>query len=603
MTSNRLSLPAMPAVCRRFVLGAAIIAAAVLSIQSTSAQHRAHLSLDLLKHEARGAGSRVRVIVHGTRSEVEALAGRHGLSIARWLADGAVVRADAEELRALAADAAVDHLSGDPVVRPTMAVSVRSTAADQTWAGTSGLLLGIGGISGVSGKGIGVALLDSGIAEHAALKYKVAASVSFVTGDPSTTDAYGHGTHVAGVIAGAATSTTSLYKGGVAPGAHLINVRVLGKNGSGYTSDVIAGIDWVIENRSRYNIRIINLSLGHPVMEPSATDPLCEAVQRAVSAGIVVVAAAGNAGRSDTGVPVLGGIISPGNSPYAITVGAIDTKGTVARGDDQVAAYSSRGPTKYDFAVKPDVAAPGTRLVSLEASHSYLARNYPALHRAGNGNDAYMQLSGTSMSTPIVSGAVALLLQGSPDLGTAHVKLALQSGATYMPDGGLIGAGAGSVNIWASRQIAAKGLPSILTSLTNLLVGGLLASPSGAVFWDAGTMAHRVYTGNGIRLLSALDLSKVWSNPSLLKYGDLNLAGLLNPLASMPPNNLIWGEVATWAANDEIIWGTNDEIIWGTNDEIIWGTTIHDPDGDEIIWGTSGDDEIIWGTDVLTSEQ
>jgi subtilisin family serine protease len=359
---------------------------------------------------------------------------------------------------------------------------------------------------------------------------------------------------------------------------------------------VIAGIDWVIANRARYNIRVINLSLGHPVMEPAASDPLCEAVRRAVEAGINVVVAAGNAGRSDTNVPVLGGIASPGNSPYAITVGAIDTKGTASRSDDTVASYSSRGPTKFDHAVKPDVAAPGHRVVSLEAVSSYIPSAYPQLHAAGNGSNAYMRLSGTSMAAPIVSGAVALLLDGTPSLGTAHVKLALQSGATYMPDGGLIGAGAGSVNIWASRQIAARGLGALLNSTLNLLVGGLLTPPSGVSFWDAGTLSHRVYTGDGLRLLSLLDLSRIWSNPSLLKYGDLNLAGLLNPLASVPANQLTWGEVAMWAERDEIIWGT------GGHDEIIWGTSIHDPNGDEIIWGTSGQDEIIWGTDVLTSD-
>jgi serine protease AprX len=578
----------------------ALLAAAVLGIRGTNAQHRANLSLDLLTHEARGGGSRTRVIVEGTRADVEAVARRHGVAVVRWLKNGAVLRANARELTKLAADKAVDHLSGDTMVRPSLAVTVKTTLADQTWAGKPGLL-GIGGIPGVTGKGIGVAVIDSGITPHAALKYKIAASVSFVPGDPSTADAYGHGTHVAGIIAGASTSVTSLYKGGVAPGAHLVNVRVLGADGSGYTSDVIDGIDWVIENRARYNIRVINLSLGHPVMEPAATDPLCEAVGRAVAAGIVVVAAAGNAGQSPDGVPILGGIISPGNSPFAITVGALNTNGTTARGDDTVAAYSSRGPTKYDFTMKPDLAAPGTRVVSLEALNGYLPVTHPELHRAGTGNNAYMHLSGTSMATPTVSGAVALLLQGTPGLGTAHVKLALQSGATYMPDGGLIGAGAGSLNIWASRQIAAKGLGSLLNSLTTSLLGGVLVPSSGVSYWDSGTLAHRVYTGVGIRLLSLLDLSKIWGNPSLLQFGDLNLAGLLNPLASLPPNDLIWGEVASWAANDEIIWGTNDEIIWGTHDdEIIWGTTIHDPNGDEIIWGTWGDDEIIWGTGVLT---
>src|SRR5262249_8962435 len=163
-------------------------------------------------------------------------------------------------------------------------------------------------------------------------------------------DAYGHGTHVAGIIAGlgsAAAGVTTSYDGGIAPGAQLINVRVLGANGAGYTSDVIAGIDWGIKNKDLYKIRVMNLSLGHPVASPAALDPLCQAVARAVGAGIVVVASAGNDGRAANGAPILGGITSPGNSPFAITVGALNTWGTTSRSDDTVATYSSRGPTKY----------------------------------------------------------------------------------------------------------------------------------------------------------------------------------------------------------------------------------------------------------------
>jgi serine protease AprX len=584
----------------RLAFGFTVLAGALVAGPGVGAQHRARLSTDLLFHESRRTAERTRVIVHGTRDEVTAIARRHGVSVLRWLGDGAVLRVDGRQLAALAADRVIDHLSGDPEVRPSMAVAIKSTGADLTWAGSGGLL-GIGGIPGVTGQGIGVAVIDSGITVHNALKGKVVASVSMLANDPSTADEYGHGTHVAGIIAGARTSTTSLYPSGIAPGVQLINVRVLGDNGAGFTSDVIAGIDWVIQNRTRYNIRVINLSLGHPVMEPALTDPLCEAVRRAVSAGIVVVAAAGNAGQTDAGVPIMGGILSPGNSPYAITVGAVDTKGTTSRGDDSVAPYSSRGPTKFDSAVKPDLVAPGSRLVSLEALNAYLPTTYPVLHRAGVGNNAYMQLTGTSMAAPVVTGAAALLLQGTPSLTTAHVKMALQAGATPIEDSGLMGAGAGSLNIWASRQIATKGLSSLLNSVTGLL-GSLLENTGGAFFWDAGTLAHRIYTGSGLRLLGLLDLSKLWSSPNGVKFGDLNLAGLLNPLASLPRNYLIWGDVAVWAANDEIIWGTNDEIIWGTNDqdEIIWGTSIHDPSGDEIIWGTSGDDEIIWGTTVLT---
>ena len=481
----------------RLVITFAALACALAAGPGVGAQHRAQLSTDLLFHANRRPADRTRVIVRGTREEISALAQRHGVSVVRWLAGGAVLRADGRQVSELAADRAVDQLSGDTEVRPSMAVAIKSTGADLTWAGSGGLL-GIGGIPGVTGQGIGVAVIDSGITIHTALKGKVVASVSMLADDQSTADEYGHGTHVAGIIAGARTSTTSLYPSGIAPGVQLVNIRVLGDNGSGFTSDVIAGIDWAIANRARYNIRVINLSLGHPVMEPAVTDPLCDAVRRAVSAGIVVVAAAGNAGQTADGVPILGGITSPGNSPYAITVGAIDTKGTTSRSDDAVAPYSSRGPTKFDSVVKPDLVAPGSRLVSLEAVSSYLPLTYPLLHRAGVGNNAYMHLSGTSMAAPVVTGAAALLLQGTPSLTTAHVKMALQSGATPIDDGGLMGAGAGSLNIWASRQIAAKGLPSLVNSVTGLL-GSLLGDAGGAFFWDTGTLAHRVYTGQGLQ--------------------------------------------------------------------------------------------------------
>ena len=566
----------------RFLKFAVIVAILLGSTLGVDGQrHRAKLSSDLLSFEGRRTTARARVIVRGSRLELEALASRHGLGVARWLGDSAVLLANSAQISALAAER--DVLSGDAPVVPFMEVSTSSVAADQVRAGQAGLLLGLGAIPGVTGAGVTVAVIDSGISAHPALTGKVIASVSKVSGDLSTADAHGHGTHIAGIIAGsssASKSVTSLYKGGIAPDVKLVNVRVLGANGTGWTSDVIAGIEWVIQNRAAYKIRAINLSLGHPVTEPSTTDPLCQAVMKATAAGIVVIVSAGNAGKSEDGTPILGGITSPGNSPYAITVGAMNTKGTIHLSDDIMTTYSSRGPTKFEHAVKPDVVAPGNKIVSLETSGSYLQRNYPQFHMAGHKSNAYMHLSGTSMSAAVVTAGVALLMQAHPNISAAQLKIALQTGSTYMRDGGLMGGGAGSVNFWTSRKVAASGL----TNLLSTVIGGVVTPSGGAVFWDSGSMTKRLYAGTGLRVLSLLEGPLAWLTGGYLKWGDLNVIGLTNPLSQTHPNEILWGDVTTWTADQEILWG--DTIYTPEGQEILWGDS-RKTEGDEILWGDS----------------
>ncbi|MGH9350111.1 MAG: S8 family peptidase, partial [Vicinamibacterales bacterium] len=558
---------------RRVLFGLIAIAAwlaVAVPAPVVTAPRQARLSADLHLHRQTRARHKARVIVHGDRATVRGIAARHGLRVVRELQHEAVLEATGAQLGALAAETGIDHLSGDVRVYSAMGVSNRSTAADQTRAGTTGLLLGLGAIAGVNGEGVGIALLDSGISPHKALGARVVASVSMVTGDRDPGDDFGHGTHIAGIISGSASAAggvTTSYEGGIAPGAHLVNVRVLGDNGTGLTSDVIAGIDWVIANKDRFKIRIMNLSLGHSVMEPVATDPLCEAVERAVRAGIVVTASAGNRGKAEDGSPILGGITSPGNSPYAITVGALNTWNTVSRSDDSVTTYSSRGPTRYDLGVKPDVVAPGNKVVSLQAVGSYLGAAYPATHVAGRGINAYMRLSGSSMATGVVTGGVALLLQGKRDLTPAQVKLLLQTGSSYLPEDGLMAGGAGSVNLWSSRRASANGLDDLLTYLP--LIGGLLTPPGGAAFWDEGTMTGRLYAGTGIRLLGLWDLVSALLNPSKLTWGTLHLVGRNNPIGSMEPNYVIWGDVSRWSDSSYVI----------------WGDTIQSPEGNYVIWG------------------
>jgi len=565
----------------KFLAIFALIAGSTFAVSGQ--RHRAKLSHDLLSFEGRRTSARARVIVRGSRSHIEAMAARHGLAVARWMEDAAVLVANSAQVSKLASDSANGELSGDAPVAPFMGVSSAATAADQVRAGTSGLLLGLGAIPGVTGQGVTVAVIDTGISYHPALNGKVIANVSMIAGDPSPADAHGHGTHIAGIIAGnasAASGITSYYKGGIAPGVKLVNVRVLGADGTGWTSDVIAGIEWVIQNRDKYKIRAINLSLGHPVTEPAATDPLCRAVMKASLAGIVVFASAGNAGKAENGSPILGGISSPGNSPYAITVGAMNTKGTVTRSDDIMATYSSRGPTKYEQAVKPDVVAPGNKIVSLEIADTYLTRNYSHFHLAGRSPNAYMQLSGTSMSAAVVTAGAALLMQAHPNISQTQLKIALQGGATYMEDGGLMGGGAGSVNFWSSRKMAANGLTNLLSNL----LGGVLAAETAPVFWDAGTLTNRLYRGNGLRLLSLVEAPLAWLTGGYLSWGELNIIGLSHPLSRTHPNEIIWGDVSRWTSDQEIIWG--DQVQNPEGQEIIWGDS-RTTEGEEIIWGDS----------------
>jgi serine protease AprX len=413
-------------------------------------------------------------------------------------------------------------------------------------------------------------VIDSGInAKHNALKGRVLFTRDFTGGDG--VDRFGHGTHVAAIIAGQAgrTADTRDYRG-IAAGAYLLNLRVLGDDGSGMASDVIEAIDWTIEHRREYDVRVINLSLGAPVMQPYRDDPLCEAVERAYRAGIVVVAAAGNYGRTADGKDVYGAIASPGNSPYAITVGAIDTHETAMRSDDTLAPYSSKGPTRYDLVIKPDVSAPGTRIVSAESAGGYLSVTYPARHVAGSGPNAYMQLSGTSMAAGVVSGAVALVLDARGSLSPRNTKAALQMTSTFLPSAGIVGAGAGLVNVLAAVELAETNrIP------TSSSIGGENVVASG--------LFTRAMTARRVAALDSTDKNVV--SGTAIRWA---IAG----------QTIVWGNTILWgsAAGDTILWGSSagDTILWGSSvgDTILWGSSV----GDTILWGSAAGDTILWGS-------
>ncbi len=267
------------------------------------------------------------------------------------------------------------------------------------------------------GKGVTIGVVDSGIAPSAEFGNRIKAFYDFTKGGIATApyDNYGHGTHVAGLIAGNGASSNGAYAG-VAPQANLVGFKVLDGNGAGYTSDVINALDFATTNKAALGLDILNLSLGHPPFEPAATDPLVAAVDRASAAGIVVIVSSGNAGVNPrTGLPGYAGVTSPGNARSALTVGSQNTQNTARRTDDLVAPYSSRGPSWFDGYAKPDFVAPGHKLVAPAAPGSFLVTTYPNLLGLNStGNLGYLKLTGTSMAAAVASGAVALMHRSEP---------------------------------------------------------------------------------------------------------------------------------------------------------------------------------------------
>jgi serine protease AprX len=296
----------------------------------------------------------------------------------------------------------------------------------------------------LNGQGIGVAVVDSGIASHTDLQAggvsRVVASAMF-GGHLNTNDDNGHGTHVAGIIGGSGGASSGA-RIGMAPGVNLINLKVSGVLGYSLTSDVVEALQWVHNNRATYNIRVVNLSLNSLVPESYHASPLDAAVEILWFNGIVVVVSAGN-----NGLLIPGTLFPPANDPFVITVGAVEDAGTPSLTDDAVAAFSAYGTIEGGVA-KPELVAPGRSLVSpLASTNASIYLNY-LTHRV---NNYYFRMTGTSMSAPVVAGAAALLLQDEPNLTPDQVKYRLMATAnTNWPGYDAAKAGAGYLDVYAA---------------------------------------------------------------------------------------------------------------------------------------------------------
>lgn len=284
-----------------------------------------------------------------------------------------------------------------------------SVRADKVWA------------SGYDGKGVTVAVVDSGIASGMQdFGNRVLQTVKVNSTAIYAADRYGHGTHVAGIIGGNGALSGGNYIG-IAPGVNLISVKFSDDNGTAAESDLVSALQWVYDNRAQYNIRVVNVSANAGAQSSYKESPTAAAVEQLWFAGVVVVVSAGNRGGAACAV-----CYAPANDPYVITAGAVTDAGTKSLTDDVAVAWSSYGTT-LDNHIKPDVVAPGARIISL-MSGSTLRDSYPT-----NAVDtSYFTMGGTSMSAPVVTGTVALMLQARPTLTPNQVKwLLMNTTRTY----------------------------------------------------------------------------------------------------------------------------------------------------------------------------
>jgi serine protease AprX len=361
----------------------------------------------------RGAGATVgdRLGIVGATSAV--LAGRQVVALARY---GSIGRIVADSVFPVAWD-------GAEAASQVASASVIATNAPAAWSQY-----------GLSGRGVGVAVLDSGVAAHPDLAGRVVASVDFVAGEARTSaiplgDAGGHGTHLAGIIAGDGAASSGAYTG-IAPRASIVSVRVIDAQGTTSLSRVLAGMQWILGNRVAYNIRVLNISFGAPAQTGYQGDLLATAAETLNFAGVLVVAAAGNGGSA------AGTIISPATDPYVLTVGAIDDHGSNSFADYTVPGWASRGPTPFDGLAKPDVVAPGTQVVSLRVPGSTLDTLLPDNRVIAGGDQVarYFSLSGSSAAAAFAVGTAALVIERYPAITTAQLRHHLK--VTARPLGG-----------------------------------------------------------------------------------------------------------------------------------------------------------------------
>jgi serine protease AprX len=416
----------------------------------------------------------------GSAAAVRAAVLRAGGTAVRSLPiiNGVSASVPTSSLKALAASAGVAAVTADRAIQLTSA-DWDDTVSASPYAWTS-QAASTWNQAGNKGAGIGVAVLDTGVAPVGDLAGRVMNGPDFSGEGQNTVDSFGHGTVMAGIIGGTgAANGSSAPLTGVAPGVNIIGVKVAGANGATDVSTVLTAMTWIGAFKDVYNIRVLNLSWGVPSTQDPTIDPLNFAVERLWGLGVTVVAAAGNSG------PSTGTILKPGDDPLVITVGAFDDKGTIATADDTIPQWSSKGPTAQ-LRMKPDLVAPGRTLVATRSPGSAIETQNP---QAWVGS-AYIKGSGTSEATAVTSGAAALLLGAHPNWTPDQVKYALTSTAKPLTGVPTTSQGAGRLQV----KSASSAYVGMVVPQVAIAVGGgsleasrgdatALTSTCGSVTW------------------------------------------------------------------------------------------------------------------------
>jgi len=401
------------------------------------------------------------------------------------------------------------------------------------------------------GGGVNVAIIDTGISDHPDFFASVG-QFDFLNGAPGVpmpfVDGFGHGTHVAGMIGGTGQQSSSAKYQGAATEAGLVSLRVLDADGRGQLSDVIAALDWILAvGKDQFDIRVVNMSLGKGVEEAQANDPLVQAVNAVWDAGVVVVVSAGNHGASGHYT-----ITSPGISRKVITVGSLTDQGSGTYvNDDKVSSFSSRGPTLYDKILKPDLVAPGNKIVAPFAPNATLATLLPPsrVFCGTNGTCSwrYLQLSGSSMAAGVVSGAVARMIDKDPSLTPDTVKARLMRSARKM-GGDPTAIGAGALDVEAAMNATGVMHAPALSPVMKLSSNGQIAYVQdtaalwGNSAWAAGNLWTQGYLWTDASAVGVTGY--LWSNAYLWTNANLWAD------AYLWTNGFLWTEAVAPASAD-----------------------------------------------------